>query len=99
MPAYKEFEHYLRIIHKSKVESVYHILKAASNRVVKSIVEIAYNILKGDIAIKPIYIKRLKKDKQLIKELISKQSSLSEKRKLIESNPQLVKTMLSVVLN
>lgn len=98
-PAYKEFEDFLRAVHKRKVVNIPNIIKAANNQVLKSIIEIAYNLLKGSIPLSQKDIDKLKKDKKNIKYLITKRVQLGKKRKVILDNPRMLKNMLSVIFN
>lgn len=96
-PAYKEFEDFLKTIHKRPNHRVYDLIKCASNKVLKSIIEIAYNLLKGSIPITETDINNLRKHKKHIKTLVSKRVRLYKKRKIIEDNPRMLKHMLSVI--
>ena len=96
-PAYKEFEHFLKIIHSHKPGNIHHLIKSANNRVIKTIIEIAYNLLKGNIHIISKDIDRLKKDKKSIKRLISKRLPINKKRSILIENPKMLKNILSVV--
>jgi len=96
--AYKEFEHFLRVLCRHKKNTVSYLLQSANSRVIRSIIEIAYNLIKGDIPLTKNQLKLLKKEKKNIKFLISKKNTLEKKRHVMFENPQLVKTMLRIVL-
>lgn len=96
-PVFREFETFLKILHRQKSLSVPHFIRAASRKVVRAFIEIAYNLLKGDIPLTPNQIKYLKKDKDLLKFLIGKKKPLNKKRAILYENPSLVKHMLNVV--
>ena len=96
-PAYKEFEHFLKIIHSQKPANIPHLIKSTNNKVIKTIIEIAYNLLKGNIPILSKNIGRLKKDKKSIKRLITKRLSIGKKRQILVENPIMVKNILNVV--
>lgn len=96
-PGYKEFEDFLRTVHRRKADNIQGLIKSASNKVLKSIIEIAYNLLKGSIPLKESDIKSLKQDKELIKSLIRKRVRLGKKRRIIEENPHMLKRMLNVI--
>lgn len=95
--AYKEFEHFLRLIYRSKEGVIPYLLRSADSKVIRSIIEIAYNLLKGDIPLTINQKKHLKKDKKIIKFIISKTNSLEKKRTVMCENPKLVKSMLRIV--
>lgn len=97
-PAYKEFEVFLRIIHAHKSPKIISLLQGANRKVIKSIIEIAYNLLKGNIPLTEYQIKQLRKDKKAIKFLISKKRSLTKKIDILCENPDLVRNMLRIVL-
>lgn len=98
-PSYKEFEDLLKIIYKRRAGKNIPLIKAFSNKVIRVIIEIAYNILKGSVVIKDKHLTKLKKDKKNIKSLIRKGVSYKNKRKIIENNPQLLKNMLNVIFD
>jgi len=97
-PAYKNFEYFLKIIQKQKKDRIHHLLKGANKKVIKAIIEIAYNLLKGDIPLSNIQIRKLKCDKNKIQYLVNKKHSLENKRKVLYENPELVRHMLRIVL-
>jgi len=97
--AYKEFEHFLRIVCRHKKSTIPYLLKSVNGKVIKSIIEIAYNLIKGEIPLTRHELKQLRKDKKNIKFLISRKNTLEKKRHVMYQNPQLVKTMLRIVLN
>lgn len=72
-------------------------MNVVSRKIIKAVIEIAYNLLKGDIPLTDSQIRYLKKDKPLLKYLIGKKNSLNKKRQLLINNPSLVKHMLNVV--
>lgn len=96
-PGYKEFEHFFRNLHKNKVINIPKILKAVNNKIIKILVEIAYNLIKGNIPLRPVDIRRLKKYKKVIKRLITKRLTLNTKRTILEHNSQLIKDMLNAI--
>jgi len=95
---YIEFEYFLKLVKRQKECNISYLLKAANGRVIRSIVEIAYNLIKGDIPLTKIQIKQLKKDKKIVKYIISKRNTIERKRDVMYQNPKLVKTMLRIVL-
>ena len=96
-PLYLEFEHILRKIYKADLENITHLVKSVNNNVVKALIEIAYNILKGDIPISPKQIIKLKKDKAFLHLLISRTVPVKKKRDILEKNQSLIKNMLAVL--
>jgi len=95
---YKEFEQFLRLLCRHKNNTVSYLLKSANSRVIRSIIEIAYNLIKGQVPLTEKQVKLLRKEKKNIKFLISRKNTLEKKRHLMFQNPNLVKTMLRVVL-
>lgn len=98
-PVYRKFEYFLRIIQKHRKDKIQFLLKAANDKVIKGIVEIAYNLLKGDIPLTKVQISKLRENKKIIKYLINKKVSLKKKRLALYENPDCVKVMLRIVLN
>jgi len=98
-PAFKNFEYFLRLVQRYRKDKIHFLLKAVDKKVVRAIVEIAYNLIKGDIPLSKFQITKLKCNKNKIKFLINKTKSLEQKRELLCENPELLKTMLKIVLN
>lgn len=96
---YKEFEHFLRIVCRHKKNTIPYLLKSANSKVIKYIIEIAYNLIKGEIPLTKHQTKLLRKDKKNIKFLISTKNTLDRKKIVMYQNPQLVKTMLRIVFS
>lgn len=98
-PSYTEYEELLKLLYRRRPDKNVFLLKAFSNNVIKVIIEIAYNIIKGNIYIKDKHLRKLIHDKASIKRLIRKNVSFKLKRKLIEENPQLLNNMLRVLFD
>ena len=96
-PSYKEFEHVLKLINKSRPDVIPYLLKSISNKVVRSLIEIAYNLLRGNIPITDKQIIKLKKNKKELKILINKRNSINKKRKILQENTDLVQNMLRIM--
>ena len=96
-PAYKEFDVFLKTIKRSKLSKTSSLFKAANDSVVNSLIEIAYNLLKGNIPLSESDIKNLRKHKVHITDLISRKISLKKKRNIILDNPLMLKVMLKVI--
>lgn len=94
---YKEFEYFLRLVCRHKQDTIPNLLKSANSDVIRSIVEIAYNIIKGDIPLSRNQIKLFTSEKKNIKYIISKTNTLKQKRLIMTQNPKLVKTMLKII--
>lgn len=98
-PSYTEFEDLLKLLYRRRPDKNVFILKALNNAVIKVIIEIAYNIIKGNVRISDKDLDKLKRDKTTIKRLIRKGVSFKAKRKLIEENPRLLRNMLRVIFS
>jgi len=98
-PAFKKYEYVLKIIQRHRQDKVHYLLKAVDKKVIKAIVEIAYNLIKGDIPLSKSQISKLRCNKATIKYLINKQKSLDQKREILCENPKLLRYMLKIVLN
>lgn len=97
IPAYKEYETLLKLINKAGQTKFTELINSISNKVIRSIIEIAYNLLKGNIPINEKDIIRLRKYKKQLKLLISKRTSIKKKRKLLKENIKLVKYMFKIM--
>ena len=99
-PIYKNFEQLLKKLHKIRNSGTYmHFINSISNKVIYSIIEIAYNILKGDIPINKRHLMKLKTNKQNLKLLINKRVSMKVKRNIIKNNSKFVRNILDVVFS
>ena len=97
-PLYKKYEIFLRYITRVKPDTRKEFIRASSNEVIKAIVEIAFNILKGTISLTELDRRQLSVYKPVIKHLISKQLTLDEKRSILQENTKLLKKILDIVL-
>lgn len=96
-PSYKEYEDLLRILYRQKYKKNKVIIHGLNNSIIKAIIEIAYNILKGSIPIEHIHLSKLKRNKNEIKKLIKKGLSYDFKRRLLSENKSLLKDILHVI--
>lgn len=96
-PGFMQYEHFLRTVLKHKKENISELLKAVNSKVVKSLIEIAYNLLKGSIPLNPKQINYFKKEKKIIKTLINRKNSINKNVLILQENPVLVKRMLNLV--
>ena len=96
-PLYSEFEHILRTIYRARSDNLSGLVKAVNTAVIRSLVELAYNILRGNIPLTKTHVKTLKKYKKELHLLIAKNRSIKKKRITLEDNLPLIKIMLHVV--
>lgn len=96
-PLYTEFTDFLRVVHNRNIDKTYSLIKAASNNVIRSIIEIGFNALKGDLKLSNSDKARLSQDKQDLKRIISKKNTIGYKRTVLENNPRLVKNLLRTI--
>ena len=82
-----------------KIDNYKQLINSISSDVIKSLVEIAYNILKGSIHISRNQTLNLKANKQNLKILINKKVSIKVKRAILIDNHMLVKSMLNVIFS
>ena len=97
-PLYKKYEIFLKYVKRLKPDRRKEFIKAASNDVIKSLVEIALNILKGTVSLSDSDKTQLAVHKPDIKKIISPSVSLNDKRAILEHNNKLFKKILDVVL-
>lgn len=97
-PAFKTFEYFMKLLQRHRKDKIHYLLRAVNAKFVRAVVEIAYNLIKGDIPLSKLQIQRLKCNKNKIKFLINKRKSLEQKKELLCENPELLKYMLKIVL-
>ena len=77
------------------------ILKGADKDLLKCLSECAYNILRGNVKLKPAEKARLTKYKQKLRKVSDKKTSLKEKQKLVQTGgflPALLAPLLTSVI-
>ena len=77
------------------------ILKRADKDLLKCLSECAYNILRGNVKLKPAEKARLTKYKQKLRKVSDKKTSLKEKQKLVQTGgflPALLAPLLTSVI-
>ena len=100
IPSYKEFENILKLIHRTRNHTdITHFIDSINNKVIRSLVEIAYNILKGNIPITKRQIQKFKKHKKDLKTLISRNVPMKRKRHILKQNSNLIRDMLKVLFS
>lgn len=65
---------------------------------IKSIVEIAINTLRGNIPLTKAQLKRLKKEKVVIKKLCNKKQPLKKKRKTVNQKGGFIGSLLGIAI-
>lgn len=74
------------------------VLQEASDDLIKSIVEIAINTLRGNIPLTKAQLKRLKKEKVVIKKLCNKKQPLKKKRKTVNQKGGFIGSLLGIAI-
>ena len=77
------------------------ILKGADKDLLKCLSECAYNILRGNVKLKPAEKARLTKYKQKLRKVADKKTSLKQKQKLVQTGgflPALLAPLLTSVI-
>lgn len=97
MPRFIKYLDILKSIYRSNPLKLEYVLQHLDPIVIKSIAEIALNILKGVIQLSPQRFKNLKKFRAYIKDLARKSISLNKKRAILANNPDLVNQLLGAL--
>ena len=97
VPQYIKHEHFFKSLQKAKSEVIPAWINSSSDNVIKSIVEIAFNILKGTVHLTERDLNRFTLQKDFFKKLTSQSVTLKSKRNLLAENPKLLKHMLKIV--
>lgn len=96
-PAYKDFEVLFKILKKARATTFTDLIRSINNKVIRALIEIAFNLLKGNIPISDREIAKLRKFKKQLKILINTTVSIRKKRKILLENISLIKTMLKII--
>lgn len=91
---------YLSVLCKCPKNQRHLILKTADKNLIETICDCAHNILSGAIPLETKKKKRLAKYKKLLRDLRSKQSWVSKRKKLVQSGgflPALLSPLLGIV--
>lgn len=95
-PAFLEHLPVLISLAKSNQDSRAVLLQSVSNKIIKNLIEIGYNILKGTFQLSSKEISTLRVNKIDIKRLTSKTGSLKSKRRILLDNQELLQLILRV---
>ena len=91
----------LKVLAKADPHICQAILKGAPNDLLKCLSECAYNILRGNVKLKPAEKARLTKYKQKLRKVADEKSSLKEKQKVLQTGgflPALLAPLLTSVI-
>lgn len=91
-------EDFLKLFSKSKPKRRQLLVQNATREELKSICEICLNILKGNIPVDGKNLKKLKRKKQVIRELGGRTASIAKKRKIANQNGGFLGTVASLAL-
>lgn len=98
-PKYTGLEHYFDILQKSSLKNISCIIKCSDYRVVKAIVEVLLNILKGVVPISDKQVTKFKILKPVIHKLVSTKTSLDRKKQILSEHSDLVKLTSKVLID
>ncbi len=98
LPRFIKFLGVLRTLWKSSPEKRKDLIRHISSTVLKAVVEIALNILKGRVTLDKRQLSTFKKHKKILKSLVSSRVSLATKKQLLADNPRLVGAIIQAVL-
>ncbi len=98
LPRFVKFLGVLRTLWKSSPEKRKDLIRHISSTVLKAVLEIALNILKGRVNLDARQLSTFKKHKKILKRLVSSKVSLATKKQLLADNPQLVSAIIQAVL-
>lgn len=87
----------LKTLYNSNPIKLEYILQHIDENVIRSIAEIALNILKGVVSLSPHRFKGLKKYSTYIKQLARKTTSLRRKQQILSEHPDLVNQILGAL--
>lgn len=89
----------LYVLQKAKPRLLKEIVKYADSNTIKTICEIAYNTLRGNIKLRPYALKKLNRYKKELRRLSCPKSSLSSKRNIIvQRGAGFVPTLIGSIL-
>ena len=89
----------LKHIYKTKNTNKRKLLEHLDSSTVKSIVEVALNILKGTIPLSDVEKSKLRVSKSDIKSLVKKNLSLRDKKSILLKNVRLVSLIIKPLLD
>src|SRR6267154_510916 len=82
----KKFTPYLRLLHKSSPKARNSLTtQHCSPEFIKCICECAKNVLIGNVALSPEQKRRLKRHQRSLRKLVLKKTSLTEKKRIVQS--------------
>ncbi len=82
----KKFAPYLRMLHKSSPKARNALVKQhCSHDFLKCICECVKNVLMGNVDLSPEHKRRLKRHKRSLRKLALKKTSLTEKKRIVQS--------------
>ena len=93
-PSFMKYKELLKTILKTKKSRRIDLIKHSSNDFIKSLSEIALNVLKGVIPLTDKQKNQLRKWKDILKTVTLKKTAVSKQRDLFASNPKLVSAIL-----
>ena len=99
LPKFMKYLDLLRSIYRSNPVKLEYIIQHLDPEVIKSIAEIALNILKGVVKLNPQRFKSLKRLRGYIKDLAKRSISLSKKRSILANHPELVSQLLGALFS
>lgn len=73
----------LEILTKANTQSRKKILKHCDSELTEAIIECIFNVLKKNIQVEPSHIKKLRRHKKILREIVHPKQNLNKKRNLI----------------